>query len=258
MGKLFVISAPSGAGKTSLVRACSLRGRTWWCRCRTPRASRAPTKSRGATTISSRRRRFHELVAAGAFLEHAQVFDNFYGTGAAAGARQARGRQGRAAGDRLAGRAPGAPRDARQHQHLHPAALARGARAAAARTPHRQRRDHRAPAGRRRPATCRTTANSTTWWSTTSSSSAAADAGRDPRRRRARAALRAQPRRELRASLMQAHCCCRELPHALCADGALARRLAADAVHLTATPGIFRKSQSHGSRNRRRLSAERR
>jgi len=80
-GRLFVISAPSGAGKTSLVRALlasqaglvvSVSHTT-----RPPRAHEVDGRDYYFVSVE----RFSQLVAAGAFLEHAQVFDNFYGTG---------------------------------------------------------------------------------------------------------------------------------------------------------------------------------
>lgn len=82
MGKLFVISAPSGAGKTSLVRALldtrpnlvvSVSHTT-----RKPRAHEIEGRDYYFVSIA----RFQELVHEQAFLEYAQVFDNFYGSGA--------------------------------------------------------------------------------------------------------------------------------------------------------------------------------
>jgi guanylate kinase len=80
-GHLFVISAPSGAGKTSLVRAV-LASRPALAlsvsyTTRTPR----PQEVDGRDYHFVSAPRFQELVAQGAFLEHAQVFDNWYGTG---------------------------------------------------------------------------------------------------------------------------------------------------------------------------------
>ncbi len=79
-GILFIVSAPSGAGKTSLLRQL------------------VPTDTRLVMSVSHATRpmrdgeqdgvhyhfvsvaEFEALIEAGAFLEHAQVFDNFYGT----------------------------------------------------------------------------------------------------------------------------------------------------------------------------------
>jgi len=83
MSKLYVISAPSGAGKTSLVRAL-LERRTDLVvsvshTTRKPRAQ----EIEGQHYYFVSPTRFEELVSAGEFLEHARVFDNCYGTGAA-------------------------------------------------------------------------------------------------------------------------------------------------------------------------------
>src|SRR3984885_13486244 len=83
MAKLFVISAPSGAGKTSLVNSLltarpglkvSVSHTT-----RKPRANEVEGREYYFVTLAQ----FHELIKQNAFLEYAQVFDNYYGTGAA-------------------------------------------------------------------------------------------------------------------------------------------------------------------------------
>ncbi len=82
MSKLFVISAPSGAGKTSLVRALLARRPSLVVSVsHTTRAPRAQ-EVEGRDYYFVSRERFEELVRSGAFLEHAPVFDNYYGTGA--------------------------------------------------------------------------------------------------------------------------------------------------------------------------------
>ena len=81
MGQLFVISAPSGAGKTSLVRALlEARPNLTVSVSHTTRSPRAQ-EVEGRDYHFVKPARFHELVGQGAFLEHANVFDNFYGTG---------------------------------------------------------------------------------------------------------------------------------------------------------------------------------
>ncbi len=79
-GTLYIISAPSGAGKTSLVKALlestddiivSVSHTT-----RAPRTGEVDGKDYHFTDVET----FREMIGAGAFLEHAQVFDNFYGT----------------------------------------------------------------------------------------------------------------------------------------------------------------------------------
>ncbi len=79
--RLYVISAPSGAGKTSLVKALlAARPALVVSVSHTTRKPR-PNELDGREYHFVAKERFAELVAAGAFLEHASVFDNFYGTG---------------------------------------------------------------------------------------------------------------------------------------------------------------------------------
>ena len=80
-GRLYVIAAPSGAGKTSLVRALmqsdpGLRFSVSY----TTRARR-PNEVDGRDYHFVSVERFRAMVGRGEFLEHAQVFDNYYGTG---------------------------------------------------------------------------------------------------------------------------------------------------------------------------------
>ncbi len=79
-GQLFIISAPSGAGKTSLVNALiemlpdvvvSVSHTT-----RTKRPGEIEGKDYFFTTVE----KFAAMVSNGEFLEDAKVFDNFYGT----------------------------------------------------------------------------------------------------------------------------------------------------------------------------------
>lgn len=79
-GDLFVISAPSGAGKTSLVKAL-VQGlpRLAFSVSHTTRAPR-PGERDGSDYHFVDQATFEGLVAQGAFLEHARVFDHSYGT----------------------------------------------------------------------------------------------------------------------------------------------------------------------------------
>lgn len=79
-GKLYIISAPSGAGKTSLIKkllpaleklVVSVSHTT-----RTQRAGEV----QGADYLFTPIEHFKEMIANADFLEYAQVFDNFYGT----------------------------------------------------------------------------------------------------------------------------------------------------------------------------------
>ncbi len=79
-GRLFVIAAPSGAGKTSLVKALlERRPELRVSISHTTRARRA-TEQEGREYYFVPVPQFQQLVAEGRFLEHARVFDNFYGT----------------------------------------------------------------------------------------------------------------------------------------------------------------------------------
>ena len=79
-GRLYVVAAPSGAGKTSLVKA--LMQREPKLRFSVSYTTRAPR----ANEIEGRdyhfvpHAKFAEMAARGEFLEHAQVYDNSYGT----------------------------------------------------------------------------------------------------------------------------------------------------------------------------------
>lgn len=79
-GNLFIVSAPSGAGKTSLVRALlesdadlelSISHTT-----RPPR----PGEENGVDYHFVNEQGFHSLIDQSDFLEYARVFDHFYGT----------------------------------------------------------------------------------------------------------------------------------------------------------------------------------
>lgn len=77
---LFIISAPSGAGKTSLVKALleETRG-IRVCISHTTRGQR-PGEQDGVHYHFIDKDTFAGMVDSRAFLEHAQVFDNYYGT----------------------------------------------------------------------------------------------------------------------------------------------------------------------------------
>ena len=79
-GKLIVISAPSGAGKTSLVKALLEKEPRLRLSVSHTTRRRRPTEQEGReyhfTTVTE----FEHLITAQDFLEHAKVFDNLYGT----------------------------------------------------------------------------------------------------------------------------------------------------------------------------------
>ena len=79
-GKLYIISAPSGAGKTSLVK--QLRAETSDLAVSVSHTTRAmrPGETDAVDYFFVAVEQFKTMIAEQAFLEHAQVFDNFYGT----------------------------------------------------------------------------------------------------------------------------------------------------------------------------------
>jgi guanylate kinase len=79
-GRLFVISAPSGAGKTSLVRGLMARERGLRFSISCTTRARRENEVEGRDYFFVRPEEFRRMAAAGEFLEHAQVFDNFYAT----------------------------------------------------------------------------------------------------------------------------------------------------------------------------------
>jgi guanylate kinase len=84
IGTLYIISAPSGAGKTSLVRA--LLERLAGVVVSVSHTTRAPRQGEreGIDYHFIDKTEFERLQQAGEFLENAQVFDNYYGTSRAA------------------------------------------------------------------------------------------------------------------------------------------------------------------------------
>lgn len=80
IGTLFIFSAPSGAGKTSLVK--KLVEQTSYIGVSVSHTTRAPRvgEEDGKDYHFIGQQQFQTMIGEGAFLEHAQVFDNFYGT----------------------------------------------------------------------------------------------------------------------------------------------------------------------------------
>ena len=79
-GHLFIISAPSGAVKTTLARRLVEEvPDSVFSVSHTTRPMR-PGETEGVDYFFVDRRCFEEMVAQGEFLEHAEVFGNFYGT----------------------------------------------------------------------------------------------------------------------------------------------------------------------------------
>lgn len=79
-GKLFVVTAPSGAGKTTLIRSLMAEDPTLvFSVSNTTRAPR-PGEQAGRDYFFVGREEFERMIAADQLLEYARVFDNFYGT----------------------------------------------------------------------------------------------------------------------------------------------------------------------------------
>lgn len=80
IGTLFIFSAPSGAGKTSLVK--KLVEKTSHLGVSVSHTTRAPRQGEvdGKDYHFTSKEKFEEMIMSGSFLEHAQVFDNYYGT----------------------------------------------------------------------------------------------------------------------------------------------------------------------------------
>ena len=79
-GHLYVIAAPSGAGKTSLVKALlALEPSLRFSISYTTRKMR-PNEVNGRDYHFISHADFERMIDSGEFLEHAQVFDNYYGT----------------------------------------------------------------------------------------------------------------------------------------------------------------------------------
>lgn len=79
-GTLYIISAPSGAGKTSLVSKLIELDKSIVVSVSCTTRAQRPGEENGINYYFLNNEEFAERVAQGDFLEHAQVFDHFYGT----------------------------------------------------------------------------------------------------------------------------------------------------------------------------------
>lgn len=80
LGLLLIVSAPSGAGKTSLVAALLKQDPNLVVSVSHTTRGRRPREQDGINYHFVDPERFAAMVAAGEFLEHAEVFGNHYGT----------------------------------------------------------------------------------------------------------------------------------------------------------------------------------
>ena len=79
-GKLFILSAPSGTGKTSLTKALlKVNINLWLSISYTSRAKR-PGEKEGNDYYFVERKVFGQMLERGEFIESAEVYGNLYGT----------------------------------------------------------------------------------------------------------------------------------------------------------------------------------
>ena len=79
-GRLYIVSAPSGAGKTSLVSALVATEKELLVSVSHTTRSMRPGEINGTNYHFVSREQFAEMLARDDFLEHATVFGNLYGT----------------------------------------------------------------------------------------------------------------------------------------------------------------------------------
>lgn len=79
-GKLFIISAPSGAGKTSLARALIANSRNATMSVSHTTRLRRASETEGVDYHFVSQSEFLKMADEGVFLEYAQVYGNYYGT----------------------------------------------------------------------------------------------------------------------------------------------------------------------------------
>lgn len=79
-GTLYTISAPSGAGKTSLVAALLEKSPNLQVSISHTTRPKRPGETDGVNYHFVSKEQFKAMLGQQAFLEHAEVFDNYYGT----------------------------------------------------------------------------------------------------------------------------------------------------------------------------------
>tara|TARA_B100001027_G_C16216967_1_gene307916 strand:- start:253 stop:876 length:624 start_codon:yes stop_codon:yes gene_type:complete len=78
-GGMFILSSPSGAGKTTLVKKIIKNKNYSVSISHTTRPPR-PNEKNGKDYFFTSKNNFKKLIKKGKFLEHAKVFDNYYGS----------------------------------------------------------------------------------------------------------------------------------------------------------------------------------
>ena len=81
-GTVYVVSAPSGAGKTSLLKAFMLKEHAHNCRVSVSHTTRAPRAGEidGQDYFFVNHKTFKQIIAENGFVEYAEVFNEYYGT----------------------------------------------------------------------------------------------------------------------------------------------------------------------------------
>lgn len=81
-GTLYIVSAPSGAGKSSLIQALLKTQPLYDTQVSISHTTRTirPGEVEGEHYFFVTKERFCQMIAEGAFLEHAEVFGHYYGT----------------------------------------------------------------------------------------------------------------------------------------------------------------------------------
>lgn len=82
VGTLYIVSAPSGAGKSSLIKALLAEKRDWLMQVSVSHTTREPRKgeNNGEHYHFVDSQYFKQLIKQGAFFEWAEVFGKYYGT----------------------------------------------------------------------------------------------------------------------------------------------------------------------------------
>ena len=78
-GGIFIFSSPSGAGKTTLVKKIC-KNRNYSISISHTTRSPRPNEKNGKDYFFISKNNFKKLIKKGEFLEHAKVFDNYYGS----------------------------------------------------------------------------------------------------------------------------------------------------------------------------------
>ena len=79
-GMMFILSSPSGAGKTTLTKKLSENNPNFSISVSYTTRKPRPNEINGKDYFFINENKFNELIKANSFFEHAKIFDNFYGT----------------------------------------------------------------------------------------------------------------------------------------------------------------------------------